>query len=298
MMEIKQSSGNMAFKIADYLGCDPIILIGQDLCFAEDGETTHVDGAQGGENQAMYHNSKMIELKGNTKDKVKTSVIWHEFLQSFEVDVSESSSKCINCSENGAYIKGTEYMPFEEVIQKYLQKDIYPKEMIQKALSTFSLKDIEESYSKVLDLIETSIPQIEDIISLCDQGLKCIENSQNDLLEFISSERLIEDEDRVKIDQVNSEVDRIKKDTQRSSTTFQMLMMHIVQSFFVSFEIQVSGIPTKYEDFHQAKAEMILIQKKWFAVIYDIAEIVLKLLKNTKDELSESRNRSSVTMDV
>ncbi len=33
----------MAFKTLEYLGCDPIILIGQDLAFGED-ETTHADG--------------------------------------------------------------------------------------------------------------------------------------------------------------------------------------------------------------------------------------------------------------
>ena len=36
ILDIGPSAGNMAFKVLEYLGCDPIIMIGQDLAITDD----------------------------------------------------------------------------------------------------------------------------------------------------------------------------------------------------------------------------------------------------------------------
>ena len=87
ILDIKQSSGNMAFKICDALGCDPIILIGQDLSYSREG-TTHAAGAILGEKQVFY-TDVTFEVTGNDGKPILTNPVWNEFRKSYEVDVSE-----------------------------------------------------------------------------------------------------------------------------------------------------------------------------------------------------------------
>ena len=50
ILDIGPSAGNMAFKVLEYLGCDPIILIGQDLAVTDDLQT-HAEGFHYGTQQ-------------------------------------------------------------------------------------------------------------------------------------------------------------------------------------------------------------------------------------------------------
>jgi len=129
------SVANMAFTVAQKLGCDPIILTGQDLALAEDGDT-HVQEMPFGECDDYYHKD-ILEVEGNDGRPVKTSKTWFHFRKAIEEDVNYYPGRCINATEGGARIRGTEIMPLREAIDRYCQKKIYPEAIIEKTLEGF-----------------------------------------------------------------------------------------------------------------------------------------------------------------
>ncbi|MFA5317461.1 MAG: 6-hydroxymethylpterin diphosphokinase MptE-like protein, partial [Dehalococcoidales bacterium] len=93
IVDIKLSASNMAFKIAEKLGCEPIIFIGQDLAYGDDGESHACEVPFSSEGEDVFY------IKGNCADKVKTNTGWYNFLKAHEVEISEHRGKVINCTE-------------------------------------------------------------------------------------------------------------------------------------------------------------------------------------------------------
>ncbi|HLA29174.1 MAG TPA: 6-hydroxymethylpterin diphosphokinase MptE-like protein [Syntrophales bacterium] len=134
-LPIGPAVSNMAFSIAEYLGCDPIIMIGQDLAFAEDGDT-HVEDMRFGERDENYFLS-MFETEGNYGKPVKTSRTWEIFKLAHEEDISYYKGLCINATEGGAKIIGTHVMTFAEAINKYCKDEFFPEAIIADSISEF-----------------------------------------------------------------------------------------------------------------------------------------------------------------
>jgi hypothetical protein len=114
ILDIKLSSANMAFVIAKALGCNPIILVGQDLAYGDNDEThaTPVPFSSAGE--------KIFNVAGNYVDEIKTNDGWNNFRKAFELDISQFEGKVFNCTEGGAYIKGTHIETLQTIINSYL----------------------------------------------------------------------------------------------------------------------------------------------------------------------------------
>jgi len=115
------SSANMAFKLAEKLGCDPIILVGQDLAYADDG-STHAEAAPWGKayKPMSPRAKKTLYVKGNIKDKVLTTQFWNLFRQHFVQAIEAYEGTAINATEGGAYIEGSRFIPLEAAIAEYV----------------------------------------------------------------------------------------------------------------------------------------------------------------------------------
>ena len=108
------STGNMAFRLLQYLGCNPIILVGQDLALADDGRT-HAGGVEFGDHQQGYlFDSCLVE--GNNQQEVRTNPILQMFHQAYEYDVKNFGGLVINATEGGARIAGTTIKDLAEAI--------------------------------------------------------------------------------------------------------------------------------------------------------------------------------------
>ncbi len=114
------SCANMAFKLLELLGCDPIILVGQDLSYGED-DSTHSRAAPWGkvhepEQRAI---NPTIRVRGNYKEWVYTRPAWETMRLAYVRDVAGYGGTVINATEGGAYIDGTLVMPLREAIDRY-----------------------------------------------------------------------------------------------------------------------------------------------------------------------------------
>ncbi|MBD2844519.1 motility associated factor glycosyltransferase family protein [Paenibacillus sp. IB182496] len=116
------SSAHLAFELALYCGADPIIFVGQDLAFADDGRTTHSDAS-------LYATSVLAEqvqrlrseppltVMGSAGRPVRTTRLWLDFKTWFEHQIGRHPGvSFINATEGGAHIEGTKVMTLADAL--------------------------------------------------------------------------------------------------------------------------------------------------------------------------------------
>lgn len=287
ILDIKLSAGNMAFKVAEALGCDPIILIGQDLAFSRDGQT-HASGTTYGEKQEDMYIERSLEVMGNDGQPIQTTETWYSFLKSYELDLAGYDGTCINCTEGGAFITGTQGMPFRTAIDKYIQEPFYPLDIIKNNLSSFSSTQANQDIEKTLVLIEETIFDLTDIIDECKKGIELYCQYKTELEQcLVDDEKL--SELRNSLSEIETELLTPKKNCSKSHRTFQLFFAHIFQAFNIKFEMEMLSIPEKYDDFNRAVVDILLRQGEWFAVVGDLANICRQSLEKANQELLSKR---------
>lgn len=291
ILDIMISSGNMAFKVAAALGCDPIILVGQDLAFDRGGKS-HAAGNVYGERQEMYYKGKPISVKGNDGDPIDTTHIWYQALKAYEMDVAEYGGTCINSTEGGAYIPGTRVMPLQESLEKYARKTFDPLGIIKGALGVFSPDHAEEDARGVSRLIEKTMSDLEGITGHCRAGLQALE-VHGEELESLKGKPSTDDRDKRRV----AELEEIVLSPKRACHTdyhhtYQLFFMHIFQSFSIKFDMQALGIPGGHTSREAARAEILLRHGEWYRVAAGMAGICLDLLARAKGRVADRNPRT------
>jgi hypothetical protein len=127
-----------AFNMATHMGCNPIIFVGLDFCFAKDGGASHAtDAALLSETSYTSSSQQLTYKRGDAADQVQaievegidgelypTSPNFHESLRLLESLIGQSRRRCIDASEGGARITGTEVMPLMDTINTYCSTPI------------------------------------------------------------------------------------------------------------------------------------------------------------------------------
>ncbi|EHT8371155.1 motility associated factor glycosyltransferase family protein, partial [Campylobacter coli] len=121
------SVAHMAYEFATHLSHKNIIFIGQDLAYAEDGNS-HPDDYQNSANyESQMYEHILTEAYGG-KEKIKTHHVWLMFKRNLEQDVQKIQkyldTKVYNCTEGGARIEGTIEKPFLWACENLLDKDL------------------------------------------------------------------------------------------------------------------------------------------------------------------------------
>ncbi|ELK4661928.1 motility associated factor glycosyltransferase family protein, partial [Campylobacter coli] len=111
--------------LATYLSHKNIIFIGQDLAYAENGNS-HPDDYQNSANyESQMYEHILTEAYGG-KEKIKTHHVWLMFKRNLEQDVQKIQkyldTKVYNCTEGGARIEGTIEKPFLWACENLLDK--------------------------------------------------------------------------------------------------------------------------------------------------------------------------------
>ncbi|EGF5919872.1 motility associated factor glycosyltransferase family protein, partial [Campylobacter jejuni] len=121
------SVAHMACYLSLHLNHKNIIFIGQDLAYAENGNS-HPDDYQNSANyeSQMYEHILTTAYGGN--GKVETHSIWLLFKNWFENEMIPNTRKMgittYNCTEGGARIEGTIEKPFLWACENLLDKDL------------------------------------------------------------------------------------------------------------------------------------------------------------------------------
>ena len=150
------TTANMAFCVAQHMGCNPIILVGNDLCFDRSGQT-HADGFLYGEHFSYYDPAERFNVPGNYEESVTTCQDWFDCLKAYEKGIYGWSGTLINATAGGAKISGSKIMSLKDVIQSYCLSPFYPREKLLNHLSEWRNSFNIDSFTNTLDdYIETA----------------------------------------------------------------------------------------------------------------------------------------------
>lgn len=119
------SCANIAFSLGCYLGCNPVILVGQDLAYGESDKETHASGTK--YDELNMNNTRVEEFEltmGYYGKPVKTTKIWLQFKHWLESEINSLSTTVINATEGGAKINFAQQFSLKEAVANYCQNDI------------------------------------------------------------------------------------------------------------------------------------------------------------------------------
>ncbi|MBQ9511718.1 MAG: motility associated factor glycosyltransferase family protein [Lachnospiraceae bacterium] len=150
------------FVCLQQIGVKNIILIGQDLAYAEDMRT-HADGAM---YNPDWHNVE--EIPGVNGDMVKSRFDWMSFIQFYEQEmIANPELNVIDATEGGALIRGSKVMTFREAIDTYCTTS-----MDVAGLLSALAPAIDETKEKELrEQILSFIPQLKYIKQCAEEGI-------------------------------------------------------------------------------------------------------------------------------
>lgn len=184
------SCSNAAHAVLEQMGCDPIILIGQDFAFT--GNKRH------SENSKYYKNNNTKEftkenydtwVKGIDGEDVPSHEVFNQFREVMEEMITLGSATVIDATEGGALIKGTEVMTFKEAIDKYCTREI-PYHM-NDLLEDKHVENEEylEYYDRIVKGIDEILQDANDILGKIKEYCKVL----NKFVE-VDFEKMTEDE--------------------------------------------------------------------------------------------------------
>ncbi|MBN1076771.1 motility associated factor glycosyltransferase family protein [Clostridium botulinum] len=159
------SVAHICISLAEYLGCNNIIFVGQDLAYTNN--KYHSDSASLNSNNSIEKNDEYIYVDDIYGKKVPTTIQLDFYRKNIEKMILEYSEVTfINSTEGGSNIKGTLVKPLKDSIKEYAYNKSIDKnieEILNKQISV----DKELVYNNVGKLLK-SIKIIEET---CKEGL-------------------------------------------------------------------------------------------------------------------------------
>jgi cytochrome c-type biogenesis protein CcmH/NrfG len=109
-----QNVGHLAFFLADYMGCDPIVLIGIDLAFP--GNRSHAFNTI--PSNVQFRLSKDCTCPDIFGEEVITMPAFKSGILIFNEGIKRCKARVIDATEGGARLEGTEIMRLQDVIDE------------------------------------------------------------------------------------------------------------------------------------------------------------------------------------
>lgn len=275
------STANMAYKIAEALGCNPIILIGQDLSFGSDGYT-HAKGALPNETMAD-HPWPAFEIPGNDGRPVKTTVLWYDMLKYYEYDIARFKGTCVNATEGGARINGAKVMKLEQAVDEYCTEPFYPIDIVKGVLSTFSNGRARDRLRYISEKIETSEAAFDRMSDYCQEGLKLIDDFDRSIYGPLAKGSKAPLEKTPLIEKYSNQALDLMKSIAEDPLT-DTLLTNSIQSYHFPFEMETNHLPDQYELPVMAQVAAVHQKREWFATV---GQIIL----STKHYLLKQKRR-------
>ncbi|EPW1890846.1 DUF115 domain-containing protein, partial [Campylobacter coli] len=223
------SVAHMSYFLSVLLNHKNIIFIGQDLAYAENGNS-HPDDYQNSANyESQMYKHILTEAYGG-KEKIKTHHVWLMFKRNLEQDVQKIQkyldTKVYNCTEGGARIEGTIEKPFLWACENLLDKDL--NKPFEK-LEPLSLNKQNEFLLKAYYKVYQSIKHCRDFSKILSNDFEKIQSvylnlnkKENDLNLAIR-----------KIDEFKNKLENIKQ---------MQDLYEILSTLLIQFELNLARI--------------------------------------------------------
>ncbi len=115
-----QCQMHMGFNLAKLMGCDPIIITGQDLCYTD--SLMHVKGGSYlTEAEEAIHVAQGMVTKNIFGETVKTYPVFWTYKTTFERKIEEFQGTVLNATEGGLPLKGAEIVRLTDALSQFSQ---------------------------------------------------------------------------------------------------------------------------------------------------------------------------------
>ena len=229
------SVSHFGVGIAEYLGCNPIAIIGQDLCFKDSyycndvgklldstvSDTHHIDRTEG--------SAEMDNMHG---EKVRATPIFLAFRMWFENKfkaMGEAGINVFNLSDGGLHIEHAEEMRFADFIEQFgvpiPKLDIKPTELT--ANRDMIIEELKAGYRVLSEIVKAS----------------------HEVLPFLHEiKELLPSKDRDKINAIVNKIQAIKPRTEHVFLHVIFAYHYQITLYLDRFEVrEVDNIPDKFE---------------------------------------------------
>ncbi|EAK3844614.1 motility associated factor glycosyltransferase family protein [Campylobacter jejuni] len=196
------SVAHMACYLSLHLNHKNIIFIGQDLAYAENGNS-HPDDYQNSANYESQMYEHILTKAYGGKKEVKTHHVWLMFKRNLEQDVQKIQkyldTKVYNCTEGGARIEGTIEKPFLWACKNLLDKDLNkPFEKLEPLSLNKQNEFLLKAYYKVYQSIKHCRDFNDNFIKVYDKIKNSFMSLQNSQKNEIFIQEIIQDIDKTK----------------------------------------------------------------------------------------------------
>ncbi|HEF9115854.1 TPA: motility associated factor glycosyltransferase family protein, partial [Campylobacter coli] len=219
------SVAHMSYFLSVLLNHKNIIFIGQDLAYAENGNS-HPDDYQNSANyESQMYEHILTEAYGGKKE-IKTHEFWIFFKQILEAMIIKYHITTYNCTEGGARIEGTIEKPFLWACENLLDKDLNkPFEKLEPLSLNKQNEFLLKAYYKVCKSIE-HCRDFSKILSNDFEKIQSVYLSLNEKEEYLNL--AIE-----KIDEFKNKLEDIKQ---------MQDLYEILSPLLIQFELNLARI--------------------------------------------------------
>ncbi len=177
---------HLAFYLAVYMGCDPIIFVGQDLAFtghvfyvpgveihrAWRGELNRFSTMEQKEWERIVRNRPILrKVPGASGSTLYTDELLFTYLEQFEKDIAAVPSRVINATGGGANIRGTENLSLREATERYCRQPIDPQRFAYRETTTW--RDPSRLPETAREL-ERRIEELDGVLGVCAELLELL----------------------------------------------------------------------------------------------------------------------------
>ncbi|EIE3731422.1 motility associated factor glycosyltransferase family protein [Campylobacter coli] len=249
------SVAHMACYLSLHLNHKNIIFIGQDLAYAENGNS-HPDDYQNSANyESQMYEHILTEAYGGKKE-IKTHEVWIFFKQILEAMIIKYHITTYNCTEGGARIEGTIEKPFLWACENLLHKDL--NKPFEK-LEPLSLNKQNEFLLKAYYKVCKSIKHCRDFSKILSNDFEKIQSIYLSLNE--------------KEEDINLAIEKIDKFKNKLEDIKQMQDLYeILQPLRTQFELNLARIyvlnPKTKEDAFNKSILWIKEHLKFMELVY------------------------------
>lgn len=254
--------------LARYLGCNPIILIGQDLAYTD--KKYHADMVNfSGDNNLITEDDDMFLVEDIYGDKVLTNKELDFYRKKFEEYIEKNEEvKIINATEGGSNIKGADVLKLEEVIEKFNHDGL------NKSIQKDYMKKLDKGFK--LEIILKNLNKLEkDLVKIkkeCNKGIE------------YSKKIIIKNHDNVD-NNVMKNFKRIKKINKQleSIKIINPLLEPAIYRILVNERFKFNSSDRNTEKIRKIKLQTETMYK----AAIDGIELILPLIKNTINDIED-----------
>lgn len=235
------------------LGCNPIVLTGQDFCYSR--QKNYAEGASYYDDNLKNRNefSDLTILKNRKGHPVYTKRSFLAMKTAMEQVISQhTQTTFVNCTQDGLTIRGTEESPLGDLMQDVFSRSYNIPGIIMKQYDQYKYLSSQTRTTNMLGLIREELPAIMEILV----------NIIEEIDAFFAGNLLASIETYKKVS--------IYENTLTNYSLFnEVLMIECAVYYYLFQQVNVYGLEELPPDIQTTVLELEK-KRKFFAAIYDL----------------------------